>query len=71
MNISVRKTGVTAALNGKTFVNWPGNTSRLSVGAAQWKVVNWKGLYLGTCESRYQVTKLALTPISGQGKRLR
>jgi hypothetical protein len=70
--ISVRKNSLTATVDGKGFVNFQGNLNRLNgVGATIWKITNWKGMYLGTCGSRYRITKLSLSPISGQGKKLR
>jgi hypothetical protein len=70
--ISVRKTSITATVDGKAFVNFQGPFARVNgTGPAIWKTVNWKGMWLGTCGSRYRVTKLSLTTISGQGKKLR
>ena len=70
--ISVRKTSILASIDGKPFVNLQGNFTRFAgVGATIWKVAGWKGMYLGTCGSRYRITKLQLTTISGQGKRLK
>lgn len=70
--ISVRKQSITATVDGKGFVSFQGNFARVSgVGATIWKVANWKGMYLGTCGSRYRITKLQLVTLSGQGKKLR
>lgn len=70
--ISVRKTSITATVDGKAFVNFQGPLSRVNgTGPAIWKTVNWKAMWLGTCGSRYRITKFQLTTISGQGKRLK
>ena len=70
--ISVRKATITATVDGKGFVNFQGNFSRMNgLNVAFWKVANWKGMYIGTCGSRYRITKLQLSPVSGQGKKLR
>jgi hypothetical protein len=70
--ISVRKAAITATVDGKGIVNFQGNFSRMNgLNAGFWKVVNWKGMYLGTCGSRYRITKLSLSPITGQGRKLR
>ncbi len=70
--ISVRKSAIVATIDGKGLVNFQGNFNRMAgLNVAFWKVVNWKGMYLGTCGSRYRITKLTLMPISGQGKKLR
>lgn len=70
--ISVRKSSITASCEGKTFVSFQGNFSKLNgLNAAFWKVVNWKGMYIGTCGSKYRITKLSLVTVSGQGRKLR
>jgi hypothetical protein len=70
--ISVRKTSITASVDGKNFLAFQGNFSRVNgIGATIWKVAGWKGMYLGTCGSRYKISKFQLSPISGQGKKLR
>jgi hypothetical protein len=70
--ISVRKNSITASCEGKTFVNFQGNFSKMNgLNAGFWKIVNWKGMYLGTCGSKYRITKLSLVTVSGQGKKLR
>jgi len=70
--ISVRKTSIVASCDGRTFVNFQGNFSKLNgLNAGFWKVVNWKGMYLGTCGTKYRITKLSLVTVSGQGKKLR
>jgi len=68
--IAVRKGGITFAVDGKTIVNWQGNYGRLTNGAS-WKVPNAKALFIGAWGSRVHFSKISLTPISGQGKKLR
>lgn len=70
--ISVRKSSITASCEGRTFVSFQGNFSKMNgLNAGFWKVVNWKGMYIGTCGSKYRITKLSLVTVSGQGKKLR
>jgi hypothetical protein len=70
--VSVRKSAITATVDGKGIVAFQGNFNRLNgLNVGVWKIANWKGLYLGTCGSRYRLSKVFLTPLSGPGKRLR
>jgi hypothetical protein len=68
--VSVRKTGILATHDGKSFLNWQGNFNRLSTHAT-YKPTNPKAMFLSSWGSRYVIRKLVLSPVSGQGKRLR
>jgi hypothetical protein len=70
--ISVRKKAITATLDGKTFVNFQGDFGRLNgLNTPFWKLSNWKGLYVGTCGTRFRISKLSLAVVSGQGKKIK
>jgi serine/threonine protein kinase len=66
----VRKTDFTVLKDGKTLINWQGNTSHLS-NFPKWEVSNPRALFLGQWESRVCYTEIRLTPVSGEGKLLR
>jgi hypothetical protein len=68
--VAVRKKGITLTVNGKTAFTWEGPLSRLSPNA-DWSVPNPQALYLGAWDRPLAIRKYALTPISGQGHRLR
>lgn len=67
---SVRKAGVAVTIDSKKLIAWQGNFNRLAMGTL-YKVSNPKALFLGAYNVKLEVSKLVLTPISGQGKRLR
>jgi serine/threonine protein kinase len=67
---SVRKGGVTVTFDGKKIINWQGNFSRLTQDS-RWKLPNSHELFIGNDDSKYKVTRLTLTPITGQGKQAR
>jgi hypothetical protein len=68
---SVRKSGFTASLNGKTAIDWTGDYSRLSL-PADIAPSKQKGALILCCrESRLIIQKILLTPVSGQGQKLR
>src|SRR5262249_5070094 len=68
--VAVRKKGITLTVNGKTAFAWEGPLNRLSPNP-DWAVPNPKALYLGAWDRPLAIRKYALTPISGQGRRLR
>jgi hypothetical protein len=68
--ISVRKKGFNFTVNGAKSVSWEGPYSKLA-NPADWAVPNPQALYIGAWDRPLQIRKIALTPISGQGKRLR
>jgi hypothetical protein len=67
---AIRKDGVTVTVDGKKAVTWKGEAKRLSV-FSSWQVPNKDILFLGSSGVRFQISRMILTPISGQGKRLR
>jgi hypothetical protein len=71
IDISVRKRGVTLSLNGRTVLGWRGDYQRLSPSPV-WRPRDPRiPLFLGVDSSRVSFDKVALTPVSGQGKRVR
>jgi len=68
--VQVRKKGITLTVNGKNAFTWEGPLSRLSPNP-EWSVPNPQALYLGAWDRHLAIRKYALTPVSGQGHRLR
>jgi hypothetical protein len=68
--IAVRKKGVTITVDGKRGFSWQGDFSKLALNP-DWKVPDPKALSIGAWNMPTSFTRLTLTPVSGQGKRLR
>jgi hypothetical protein len=68
--IALRKSGITVSLDGKVILTWQGNYSRLSP-CPQFKSRDAKALMVGAFGCRTAFSKIQLTPVSGQGKKLR
>jgi hypothetical protein len=68
--ISVRKTGFFFTVNGTKSVSWNGAYTKLS-NPDDWAVPNKQALYIGSWDRPLEIRKITLTPISGQGRRLR
>ena len=66
---AVRKTGVTVTVDGKDIISYKDDPKRLSV-SPDWAISNNQVLFLGTQSCVYHITKMELSPISGQGKAL-
>jgi hypothetical protein len=66
----VRKTSVTALVNGQKLAEYQGNTSRLGL-SVFYQVPNPKALILGAFGGKIEFHKVVLQPVTGQGKRLR
>lgn len=67
---SIRKGHVTITVEGKVIIDWKGDPNRLSMNPG-WSVQSPKALLLGGWETRYLITTMTLTPVSGQGRLLR
>jgi hypothetical protein len=67
---SVRKEGVKLTVDGRVVLDWKSTTGKLT-NDPLWTVPNPKALYIGCWSSKYVISKLALTPVTGRGKRLR
>lgn len=68
--ISVRKAGFYFTVNGTRSLSWSGSYAKLA-NPDDWKVPSPQALYMGTWDRPLEIRKIALTPISGQGRRLR
>jgi len=66
---SVRKEEITVNIEGRKFTSYKGGFDRLS-NPDFFKVPNTKALYVGANWCRVAISKMILTPISGQGKKL-
>jgi hypothetical protein len=67
---SLRKEGVTVTVDGKKIVDWKGNYSRLGT-IPEFKIPNARALCIGAYGAACAFTKVALTPVTGDGKRIR
>jgi hypothetical protein len=68
--LSVRKKGLTITVDGKKAFSWQGDFKKLGINP-DWKVPEANSLSVGAWNMPTSFTRLTLTPISGQGKRLR
>jgi tetratricopeptide (TPR) repeat protein len=68
--ISVRKDGVAATLDGKPLVDYKGPMSRLTA-QGDMRMPNPKTLFIGSYDTKFVFSKIQLTPVSGEGKKLR
>ena len=66
----VRRGGFSVLKDGKAFLQWQGNSSRLT-NFARWVVKNPRTLFLGQWENRIRYTEIKLTAVSGEGRLLR
>ena len=66
---SVRRTGVVVTVDKRKIVEYRGDCRKLPMDP-DWKVPDVKALAIGS-NSPYHVSKIVLTPVSGQGRRLR
>lgn len=64
---SVRKNGVHVQVDGRTVIDWTGKPSQLSLGE-YWETPNKETLFLGAYDCRYRVSRLTLTPRTGEGQ---
>ncbi len=67
---SVRKDGVKLTVDGKMILDWKGQYSRLT-NDVNWSVPDPKALYVGCWATKYVISKLVITPVSGKGRKLR
>jgi hypothetical protein len=68
--IAVRKKGFTFTVNGTKSMSWEGQYSALA-NSTEWAVPDPKALWIGAWDRPLQIRKIGLTPITGQGRRLR
>ena len=67
---SVRKDKITLTCDDKTILDWSGDPNRLAVQSA-FAVPNNRVLFLASMRSVFTIDKIVLTPVTGEGKRLR
>jgi hypothetical protein len=68
--IAVRKKGFTFTVNGTRSMSWEGQFATLT-NPTDWAVPDPKALWIGAWDRPLQIRKIALVPVTGQGKRLR
>lgn len=67
---TVRKDSVTVMCDGHELLQWRGDSKRLSL-SDYWKTPNEATLFLGAYDCRYRFSRVTLTPLSGEGRKLR
>jgi hypothetical protein len=67
---SVRKTGVALMVDGKAIFDWKGEFTRLNAGGT-WRVPRSDALFIGAYDTRFLISRISLTPVSGTGRSLR
>jgi len=65
--ITVTKSGVHAAVDGRTILNWKGSPDELSL-SDYWSTPQKNALFLGAYDCRYRFYRFTLEAISGQGQ---
>ena len=68
--VSVRKTSLSMSIDGKNIFTWNGDPSRIAPHGG-WRVPNSAAMVVGSYDSQFLVSRMLLTPLSGQGKKLR
>lgn len=67
---TVKKDSVTVMCDGQVLIDWHGDAKRLSL-SDYWKTPHDNALFLGAYDCRYRFHRVTLTPLNGEGKRLR
>lgn len=67
---TVRKDSVTVTCDGHELVRWQGDPKRLSL-SDYWKTPTNSALFLGAYDCRYRFSRVTLTPLSDEGRKLR
>ena len=67
--VSVLKDSITVTCDDQRIIHWKGDSTRLSLNSL-WSVPNKRALFIGSSTS-YHISKIVLTPISGQGQVLK
>jgi hypothetical protein len=67
---TVRKDSVSVTCDGHELLNWRGDAKRLSL-SDYWKTPNETALFLGAYDCRYRFSRVTLTPLTGEGRKLR
>ncbi len=67
---TMRKDSVTVTCDGHELIHWQGDPKRLSL-SDYWKTPTDSALFLGAYDCRYRISRVTLTPLSGDGRKLR
>ncbi|MBC7816429.1 MAG: hypothetical protein IAG10_06005, partial [Planctomycetaceae bacterium] len=67
---TVRKDSVTVTCDSHELIHWQGDPKRLSL-SDYWKTPTDSALFLGAYDCRYRFSRATLTPLSGEGRKLR
>ncbi len=67
---TVRKDSVTVMCDGHELIRWQGESKRLGL-SDYWKTPTDSALFLGAYNCRYRFSRVTLTPLSGEGTKLR
>jgi hypothetical protein len=70
ISCSVRRSHLTVSVEGRTVIDWGGDYKRLSL-PHHWRVEDEQALLLGVFKSRYEISEITLTPVTGSGRVLR
>ena len=66
----VRRDGVTVIADGKTIIAWKGKPERLSFNSFQ-EFPDKRTIGLGTVNTCFRISRMELTPVTGEGERLK
>lgn len=67
---TVRKQSVTVTCDGYEVISWQGDSKQLSL-SDYWKTPTEQAMFLGAYDCRYRFHRVTLTPLGGNGKKLR
>jgi hypothetical protein len=67
---SIRKGSILVTVDGNEEINWKSDHKRLSL-PPQWNPLDQGSLFLMEWNSLFEIREITLTPVSGEGKRLR
>lgn len=66
VSVTVRKTGVRMAVDGRTIIHWKEQPDRLSL-SDYWQTPNKSALFIGAYDCRYRIHRISLETISETG----
>ena len=67
---TVRRDSVNVSVDGREIIDWTGEPSRLSL-SDYWSTPDAEALFIGAYDCRYRVTRIGLTPLTGEGRLLK
>jgi hypothetical protein len=68
--ISIRKASLSLSIDGRPIFGWKGDPGRIAEQAGL-RVPNKDAMVLGCYDTKFLVSQITLTPVSGQGRKLR